>query len=863
MAIHLFVPNDQVAALEVRLATLQATPRLPALAALAWHQRQRDCARALTLADEADSLLAALSERDLEHRRCSARLLLVRAEVKLLSADPLGAEAARQSAADLFADLGDRAGLGDTHWLAASIALNHGAGDHVADAIKQAIREYRMAGDELRVQSALARQMFHAAFRDPVATALELQQTFPPGVARPSSLATWVEAARANAAGLTNDPGSSIRYDLEAYDAALDSGQLRQALVSVSNAAESFAMLGDLNSALEWSERAVTLARSTGWPANIGLCLMQLGDVMRQLTRHDEARAYLEEALSLMATQTGSRNYALTLGHLGQLALDTGDHVRGLQSFLDFEKQVKLQGAPDLLIRAWRGQASALLHLGRAAEAKLKANAALALAREQANADGQIQALRVLADLHAQHSLPPPEGMTAPSAALHYLRQALDIAAGISGYTVAPELLTQVAAACAASGDHRAAYESQLAAEAARSKTHTEEAHKRALTMQIRTEVELARAETELHRKLAATLRETTATLEIMGTIGREITASLDAQNVFETLHRHVNQLLDATFFAVYLIDSTTQQLRTAFGIEAGVPLPVITTKLDHPTSMFARSVRERREIEIDREHGEDDPNLIPGTQPSLSLLYFPLIVGERLLGAMSIQSPHAHAYGERERSIFRALCAYGAIALDNAAAYSVAATAQARADQALGELRQTQAQLVAQNQQLERLAVTDQLTGLYNRLRLDQTLEEERLRNLRYATAFSVLLLDVDHFKAVNDSYGHPTGDQVLIGIARVLQQSIREIDVVGRWGGEEFLVVCRETTLEGALVLAEKLRQAIQAQMFAQVGRKSVSLGVAVFRQGEALTETIARADAALYRAKEGGRNRVECAA
>ena len=275
---------------------------------------------------------------------------------------------------------------------------------------------------------------------------------------------------------------------------------------------------------------------------------------------------------------------------------------------------------------------------------------------------------------------------------------------------------------------------------------------------------------------------------------------------------------------------------------------------------MFARCVRERREIAIDRDTGDDDPNRIPGTMASLSLLYFPLIVGERVLGAMSIQSPQQQVYQERERSIFRALCAYGAIALDNAAAYGAAEAAQRRADMSLSELRQTQALLLEQNRQLERLAVTDQLTGLYNRLRLDQTLEEERMRNVRYATNFCVLLLDVDKFKSVNDSFGHPVGDQVLMGIAAVLRSGVREVDVLGRWGGEEFLVVCPETSLDGALVLAEKLRMEIQAQEFPKVGRQSASFGVAMFRSGETLPETIARADAALYKAKQDGRNRVE---
>jgi diguanylate cyclase (GGDEF)-like protein len=295
-----------------------------------------------------------------------------------------------------------------------------------------------------------------------------------------------------------------------------------------------------------------------------------------------------------------------------------------------------------------------------------------------------------------------------------------------------------------------------------------------------------------------------------------------------------------------------------AFGAESGRRLPVRSVAMDNPTSKLARCARERQELVLELAPEYDDPNRIPGTVATLSLLYAPLLVGERLLGVMTIQSPQAQAYGARERSIFRALCAYGAIALDNAAAYASAEAAQRRADEALRALRQTQAQLIEQNRQLERLAVTDQLTGLANRLRLDQALEDERLRTERYGGSFCVVLLDIDHFKLVNDRFGHQMGDQVLTGFARVLEAHTREVDVVGRWGGEEFLVICRDG-LEPALLLAEKLRRAIQSHVFALVGRKSASLGVALFHRGETVAEAIARADAALYQAKQDGRNRV----
>jgi diguanylate cyclase (GGDEF)-like protein len=175
-------------------------------------------------------------------------------------------------------------------------------------------------------------------------------------------------------------------------------------------------------------------------------------------------------------------------------------------------------------------------------------------------------------------------------------------------------------------------------------------------------------------------------------------------------------------------------------------------------------------------------------------------------------------------------------------------------------ELRHMNAQLVAQNAQLEALSVTDRLTGLFNRLRLDQSLEDELHRYLRFDVPFALLLIDVDHFKDVNDTHGHAVGDQVLQQFAAILGGSTRAVDLVGRWGGEEFLVICRETQETGAMALAEKLRQDVAAFAFPVVGQRTASFGVTSVCAGDTVARMMARADAALYRAKAAGRNRVE---
>lgn len=163
-------------------------------------------------------------------------------------------------------------------------------------------------------------------------------------------------------------------------------------------------------------------------------------------------------------------------------------------------------------------------------------------------------------------------------------------------------------------------------------------------------------------------------------------------------------------------------------------------------------------------------------------------------------------------------------------------------------------------NKELARLSVTDRLTGLFNRMKLDEALALETQRAQRTGQPFSLIMVDVDHFKLVNDTHGHQTGDRVLVEVAHLLRDGTREIDLVGRWGGEEFLVICPYTESEGAYQLAEGLRQKIQNHPFFCVQYKTASFGVATYVAGEPLQNLLARADAALYVAKNGGRNRVE---
>ncbi len=153
--------------------------------------------------------------------------------------------------------------------------------------------------------------------------------------------------------------------------------------------------------------------------------------------------------------------------------------------------------------------------------------------------------------------------------------------------------------------------------------------------------------------------------------------------------------------------------------------------------------------------------------------------------------------------------------------------------------------------------SITDYLTGLYNRRFLDQILQREKALADRYGIPFSIILLDLDNFKVINDIYGHQTGDQVLIKMAELLKKNLRATDIIGRWGGEEFLIILPNLDIKEALKVAEKLRNLICQLKVPPVEGISASFGVSQYNRVEPYEELIKRADLALYKAKAEGKN------
>jgi diguanylate cyclase (GGDEF)-like protein len=224
--------------------------------------------------------------------------------------------------------------------------------------------------------------------------------------------------------------------------------------------------------------------------------------------------------------------------------------------------------------------------------------------------------------------------------------------------------------------------------------------------------------------------------------------------------------------------------------------------------------------------------HIVPPKMPSILVL--PLVAHERPLGTLVLGSRRRGAFGEAVRPTLEVLASHVAVSLEGA-------------------------RMV---RRLEELATTDGLTGLLNKRALVDVAEQKITSARRFGRTFALLVIDIDHFKRVNDTFGHDAGDVIIKGLGEILRRAKRQTDAVGRFGGEEFVVLCEETDEAGALLLAERVRQELGKTTFVAAGKEilvTCSVGIATFPAAGASWEALFKAaDTALYASKQGGRNR-----
>ncbi len=655
------------------VAGVDAPPSLPllALARRAWAERQLDSRQALSWAAAVLEGLPTLDLPAADARLLGARMTLVRAEVHLQQLRLDEAEQGVKAARAQFEACSDDCGLADACWLEHILASDRGDTQGLRRALLDALACAERAAEPDRalfLRIVLARSdMFRDAEEARQAWAGRLPESI-------EGLSPMCAAALADylgvREGLLSHFSLSATWLEQGFELALASGQLRRAMALASNLGYTFTASSDYARAIDWLQRGLALARRAGWPGSIGLCLAQTGEAMRRVGQVGAARELLQECLDTLSGHPDSRTILLALSYLGQVELDSGHAPQALTLFETLVRRALLVGSSDLRLDGELGRARCLLRLQRPAEARAAAQGAQDLARQLQQQTLQVELLWLQAAIARAAAAPPAE-------VLDGLLEASQLAAVIEGYRPPPALLEETAEALAAAGRHQEAYASARQAARVRKDSLSDEAANRAAALQLHQQIETLAAEREHLRRLAEAesararaLEDAQQVLSHLSRVGQEITAELVAERVFDSLERHVHAMLHVACMAIYLLDEAGTQLYCAFGVEEGQPFVDPPVPVDAPHSYCARCVRERCSFVLGVDEQPHADSQVPGTSQMLSVMFAPLMIGERVVGVMTVQSPRAAAYGQREELIFSSLCAYAAIALDNARAY-------------------------------------------------------------------------------------------------------------------------------------------------------------------------------------------------
>ena len=670
-SMHLFERNTEVDRLVRTLDRSTAQEDVLELqVTIAWYLRQRDNTRAMALCETASAVIAARSASNTT-RQLDARLKLIVAETQWLNSDLAAAMQSAQDTLGEFEYINDPVGCADSYGL---LAVVHNSGGDLPQrdaALANAVSNATLARDDNRAICYEANQARYATLRDTRMGSAQWFDRFQPDQRElhPSASASVFSYFAARDHNTGNFGGALAHMNL-AFEAAMQSGQSLNAVVAAVNTGSTYVSLNDHDAALEWLQRGLDVARSTGWAIALGPCLRQMGEVMCAMGRMESAQSLLDDALVSYGPVRNSRNFTMVLTALGDLALARGDYPRALEHFQQTATRAQHLAQTDTAMEGHIGIANASLRLGRIGEAEASANTALSVARGQGAIAHEVSALRLLARIHSERG--------DHAGATTHFEQALETARKIDGYLIPSDLMFALAEQYARAERYADAYRMVILANTARERVLNQEASNRATALQVRLGTERSRAESERHQRMADAetrraelLQQSSDTLALLGAIGQEITSQLDKEHVFSTIEHHVHGLLDASSFAIYLMDADGLGLTSVYDIEEGVRLPGDHVRLDDPSAYSAMCVRERRELLLDFTNPLLPANYVPDSLRTVSGLFAPLSIADRILGVMTIQSTKPHVYADNERLIFRTLCAYAAIALDNAVAYS------------------------------------------------------------------------------------------------------------------------------------------------------------------------------------------------
>jgi diguanylate cyclase (GGDEF)-like protein len=307
----------------------------------------------------------------------------------------------------------------------------------------------------------------------------------------------------------------------------------------------------------------------------------------------------------------------------------------------------------------------------------------------------------------------------------------------------------------------------------------------------------------------------------------------MQPEEVYAAIHNAAARLMPAEAFVIARFDPVSGESNAVYLVDRGKRFPV--SRYTGDLGLFGQVLESDQSICIAdlQEDATADYEHFGESVSVRSVLAAPMRLRGLVVGMISTQSYRPNSYSEEDCPLLEMLASYAAIALDNAAMF----------------------------QNMQRLAITDPLTGLFNRRHLFDLGQREFVRARRFNRPLAALMVDIDLFKQINDRYSHSIGDRSLIRLAQVMRRAIREIDIVGRYGGDEFTIILPEAGPQIAMEIAERLHQQVNATFQnSSLPRLTVSIGVAALTPAHTtFSDLVHTADIALYTAKNAGRDRV----
>lgn len=356
--------------------------------------------------------------------------------------------------------------------------------------------------------------------------------------------------------------------------------------------------------------------------------------------------------------------------------------------------------------------------------------------------------------------------------------------------------------------------------------------------------------------------------LSILLKIGLRLTAERDIDRLLHMIIEETTSVMDAERSSLFLIDEEKNEMWAKIAQGAGV------VEIRFPVGVGIAGAVGKTGETMNIPDAYADPRFNPEFDKKTgfhtrSILCVPMRnMQGRIIGAIQVLNKKTGKFLEEDELLLSALSSQAAVAIENADLYqrlnALNLSLEQKVSERTAELTAANEALRRLNKELEEVSITDALTHVYNRRYFMERLRQELKRVGRYGPPASLLMIDIDHFKRVNDTWGHQAGDTVLSGVASLIKSSLRETDIFARYGGEEFGLIATATNADGAAVLGERIRGLVERSEFVHEEkslRVTVSIGIATWSPGikEDFDAMIRLADEALYRAKHEGRNRV----